>query len=246
MKFDLTTFVFQVINFIVLLFILKRLLYKPVREIIETRRGLVAKTVQDAEKTKQDALELKEKYQNEIDTLKDVRAEAMEKLQKEVMAEKKRLIARAGEEAGAVMERERAVLDVEKKRLGEELKERAVDAACTFALHLLKDISDEQLHRALCGRLLKGLGEIASDLGDMKRGGGPLPVEFAAAYPFDRDALAELRQGLESLLSRKVAITSTVDETLIAGAKIKTCDRVYDYSLSGQVDLLRARLKETA
>jgi F-type H+-transporting ATPase subunit b len=246
MKFDLSTFLFQVINFIVLLFILKRLLYRPVREIIEKRRRLIAKTVQDAEKTKQDALELKEEYQEEIDKLKAIRVRTLEELQKEVMEERKKLITRAEEEAGTVMERERAVLEVEKKRLYEELKDRAVDTACIYASHLLRDISDEALHNAVYGKLLKGLGEIVSDLAGIKEKEGPLTMELATAYPVGGEELAELRQTLESLLERKVIITTALDETLIAGTRLKAYDRVYNYSLSGQVDLLRMRLKETA
>jgi F-type H+-transporting ATPase subunit b len=246
MKFDLSTFLFQIINFIVLLFILKRVLYKPVREIIEKRRGLIAKTVQDAEQTKQEALELKEKYQEEMATLKDLRTQQLEKLQKEVAEERKKLINRAEEGAAAVMEKERAVMEMEEKRLYGQLKEHAVDTACVFASHLLRDISDEQLHRATYGKLLQGLDEIASDLSGVTGKEGPLAVEVASAYPFDREELEKLQHTFESLLGRKVVIAATVDETLIAGAKIKAYDKVYNYSLSGQVDLLRTRLEETA
>ena len=38
MKFDIWTFLFQIINFVVLLFILKRILYRPVKEIIEEEK----------------------------------------------------------------------------------------------------------------------------------------------------------------------------------------------------------------
>ena len=58
MKFDIWTFLFQVINFLVLLFILKRVLYKPIREIIEKRRSLIRQRIDEAEKTKKEALEL--------------------------------------------------------------------------------------------------------------------------------------------------------------------------------------------
>jgi F-type H+-transporting ATPase subunit b len=246
MKFDLSTFLFQIINFIVLLFILKRVLYRPVREIIEKRRGLIAKTVADAEQTKQEALELKGKYQQELATLKGLRTQQLDKLQKEVAEERKKLIGRAEEDAAAVMEKERAVMEMEKKRLYGQLKEHAVDTACVFASHLLKDVSDEQLHRAAYGKLLQGLAEIASDLAGVKGKEGPLEVEVASAHPLDREELEKLQHTFESLLEKKVLITSSVDETLIAGAKIKAYDKVYNYSLSGQVDLLRMRLKETA
>jgi F-type H+-transporting ATPase subunit b len=43
-----------------------------------------------------------------------------------------------------------------------------------------------------------------------------------------------------------VNVSQTVDKNLIAGIKIKAYDRVYDSSLSGQIDSLKLRLKGTA
>ena len=245
MKFDLTTFLFQIINFVVLLFILKKLLYKPVREIIEKRRKLIAITVQDAEKAKQDALELKARYQEEINKLEDLRVRTLEKVQEEVMEERKKLIGRAEEDAANVREKQTVILEAEKKRLQAELKDQAVDTVCIFASRLLKDISDQELHKTIYRRLLKGIGEIVSDLAGMKEQKEPLIVELATAYPLGGEESAQFGQTLESLLSRKVIVTTTLDETLIAGTRIKAYDKVYNYSLSGQVELLKMRLKET-
>jgi F-type H+-transporting ATPase subunit b len=245
MKFDLTTLIFQIINFIVLLFILKKLLYKPVREIIEKRRGLIAKTVQDAEKAKQDALQLKERYQEEMGKLGDLRVQTLEKVQKEVIEERKKLIGRAEEEAGRVMEKQNAILEAEKKRLHAELKDEAIDTVCIFASRLLKDISDEELHKTIYRKLLKGLEEIAADLAGIKTQKGPLILELSAAYPIGGEELVRFRETLESLISREVIVNTSLDETLIAGTRIKAYDRVYNYSLSGQVDILKTRLKET-
>jgi F-type H+-transporting ATPase subunit b len=245
MRFDLTSFLFQIINFVVLLFILKKLLYKPVREIIAQRRGLIAKTVQDAEKAKQDALELKEKYREEMGKLEDLRDQTLETLRKEVMEERKKLIGRAEEEAGKVREKQNAILEAEKRRLYAELKDQAIDTVCIFASRLLKDVSDEALHETLYRKLLKGLEEIVSDLAHIQEKEVPLTIELATAYPLNGEASARFRQTLESLLSRKVTVDTTLDETLIAGTRIKAYDKVYNYSLSGQIDLLRMRLKET-
>ncbi|MEJ2684384.1 MAG: F0F1 ATP synthase subunit delta, partial [Candidatus Sulfobium sp.] len=239
MKFDLTTFLFQIVNFIVLLFILKRLLYKPVREIIEKRRAAIDKTVQDAEKTRQDALELREKYGEEMARLKDLRAQTLERLQEEAMEEKKRLLGRAEEEAGRVIERDKAIFDAEKKRLQAELKDEAIDTACVMAENLLKDLSDEDIHRAVYRRLLKGLEEIAKDLSGMGGKDEEIRVEIASAYPLGGEELEKFGATLESLLSRKVAVDTAIDENLIAGARIKAYDKVYNFSLSGQVDLFR-------
>ena len=60
MKFNIWTFLLQTINFIVLLFILKRLLFKPVREILQKRRDLVRESLEKVELTQKEAQALKE------------------------------------------------------------------------------------------------------------------------------------------------------------------------------------------
>ena len=49
MSFDWWTFGLQVINFLVLVWLLQRFLYKPVRRIIEQRRELAGKALSEAE-----------------------------------------------------------------------------------------------------------------------------------------------------------------------------------------------------
>ena len=85
MKFNIWTLIFQIINFVVLLYILRRILYKPIREIIEKRRGLIAKTVEDAENTKKEALELKEKHQEELNNLKKIQNQMLEQTREEAL-----------------------------------------------------------------------------------------------------------------------------------------------------------------
>ncbi|MEJ2695366.1 MAG: F0F1 ATP synthase subunit delta [Candidatus Sulfobium sp.] len=247
MRFDLTTFLFQIINFIVLLFILKRLLYKPVREIIEKRRAMIEKTVQDAEKTKKEALDLREKYLKETAGLKDLRQQTIEKLREEAMEERKRLLGTAEEEAGKVVEKEKAIFGAEKRRLEAELKDRAIDTACVMAAHLLRDVSTEELHKAVCRKLLGRLEEVAQNLADtVPEKDEAIRIELASAYPLNGEELKELTGNLESLLSKKVIISTVVDENLIAGARMKAYDKVYNFSLSGQVDLFRSRLEQAS
>jgi len=245
MKFDIWTFLFQVINFIVLLFILKRLLYRPIREIMEKRRGLLEKTVQDAERVKKEALELKEKYQEELNKLRELKTQTLEKMQGEVEDEKKKLIREAGKDAKKIIEKEKAIFEAEKRKLETELKDKAIETVSVFASNLLKDISDEELHKGIYRRLLNELGGIASDITKIKGKDETLSVDLITAYPLNEELLRKIQETIESSIPEKVIINTTVDKSLIAGIRIKAYDMVYDSSLSGQIDALKLRLKET-
>jgi F-type H+-transporting ATPase subunit b len=246
MKFDIWTFLFQIINFVVLLFILKRLLYKPVREIMEKRRGIVAKNIEEAEKIKKEALELQENYQKEMDKLKELRTQMIEKLQEEVEEERKKLISKAKEDASKVIEKERALFNTEKERLDAELKDKSIDVVSVFASNLLKDISDEDLHKAIFGRLFNELERIVSGTPKIKGEEEPLTIDIVTAYPLDVADVKKLQEKVGSLILRNVSANTIIDKTLIAGVKIKLYDMVYDFSLSGQINNFRSKLKETS
>ncbi len=55
MIFNVWTFLFEVVNFLVLVYVLHRLLYRPLREAIDQRREANAKAQADAEKARQEA-----------------------------------------------------------------------------------------------------------------------------------------------------------------------------------------------
>jgi F-type H+-transporting ATPase subunit b len=245
MKFNIWTFLFQVINFLVLLFILKRVLYKPIREIIEKRRSLIQQRIEEAEKTKKEAMELKENYQHDMDGLHELKSRMLEKMNEEVEQERKKLIGRAEEEAARVIEKEKAVFDTEKARHEAELKDKAIEAVTLFAANLLKDVADEDLHKSIYEKLFMELRGIASHMPEIKEKDRPLTVDLITAYPLSEAEIKKFKDAIESLLSQSVLFNTIIDSSLIAGIKIKAHDMVYDLSLSGQIKKLALKLKET-
>ena len=97
MKFNIWTFLFQLINFLVLLFILKRLLYRPVHDIMEKRRGIIEKNMQDAEKMREEAVGLRKEYEDKIAELGEEHTREREKMQEEMAGERHRMLAKAAE-----------------------------------------------------------------------------------------------------------------------------------------------------
>lgn len=245
MKFDIWTFTFQIINFAVLLFILKRLLYKPIRDILRKRRELVEKIIEDAEQTKKEALELKAEHSREIDKLGELKARIVEEMNDEVLKEKRRLIGEAEKEAAARIEKGKALLEMEKAGFENELEEKAMDIVSALATGLLRDIADEELHRGIWRKFLAGLEGMAGEIAAGGLKDEALTLEIATAYPLVEEELDTLRRDMGTFLSREVTVSCTVDRTLLAGLKFKVHDMVYDSSLSGQINAFMLKLKAT-
>jgi F-type H+-transporting ATPase subunit b len=244
MKFDIWTFFFQIINFVALLFILKRLLFRPVREILEKRRDLVQETVAKADRMEKEALELKERYQQELRKLEELKVGMVDELKASVLEERRTLLSEAEKEAAAEIEKSLALFAMEKTRFEAELRDKAVAAVSVFSANLLQGIADEELHRGIWRRFLNELERISREIAARGIHDEEVTIELASAYPLREEDLGALQSAMEKDLSRKVMIHQTIDETLIAGVKLKSQDMVYDSSLAGQVSAFAILLKE--
>jgi F-type H+-transporting ATPase subunit b len=252
MKLDIWTILFQIVNFAVLLYILKRLLYRPVREIMERRRQAVEQNMQVAEKKKREAEELQLEYDNKTKELERLKVETMERMKQEVEKKRIGLMDKAREDARAEGEKQKAIFATEKLKMDKAVRQKAVEAATSFSLKMLSDLSDRELHKRAFEKLLERVPEIASEMAsaierrarEEEEAEGPLRVQLITAYPAEEDELSGLRQKLKARLARDVEIKATVDSGLIAGAQLRADDKVYDSSLSGRVEALRRRLEQ--
>ena len=90
MDFDWTTFALEALNFLVLVWLLKRFFYQPVLAVIEARRVATAKTIADAAAVRREAEALKSEYQAHLTQADTERAAARARLDEDIAAERAR------------------------------------------------------------------------------------------------------------------------------------------------------------
>ena len=114
MSIEPSTLIFALINFFILLFCLKKFLYKPLFNMLDERAATIAKNVDDAEQARDEANALKAEYEA---SLKEAQTKAQEiiqnanKLGEETRAE---IVAKAREEAARASEKAREEINREK------------------------------------------------------------------------------------------------------------------------------------
>ena len=90
MELSWTTFVLEIINFLVLVWILKRFLYKPVLKVIARRQAGIEKRLSDAEALHADAEKLQIQYEGRLADWEQERQQARESLARELDTERTR------------------------------------------------------------------------------------------------------------------------------------------------------------
>lgn len=66
MELNWSTFILEIINFLILIWILKRFFYKPVLEVIARRRAGIEKTLEDAQALHNEAKALQKQYESRL------------------------------------------------------------------------------------------------------------------------------------------------------------------------------------
>lgn len=143
----------------VLLLFLSKLLFNPVRELLEKRQDKVAQDLEEAEKAKAKSIEIKEEYESK---LKDVQKEAegiLSDTRKKALLQEKEIIEEAKEEAHRIRVRADKDIQLEKNKVKDEVKQEMIAIASAMAGKIVQTSISEQQQNALIEETLKEMGD---------------------------------------------------------------------------------------
>ena len=152
---DLPKLLFQVINFLLLLYLLNRFLFKPVLKLLDEREARIKKGLEDAEAAAHDR-ELARAEREEA--LNEARKEAQamvaraNKIAEDSRAE---ILADAKAQADKVAARAREEITAEKEKAMAELRSTVADLALQAAGRLVRSEMDTPTQRRLVEDFLK-------------------------------------------------------------------------------------------
>ena len=163
MELSWSTFVLEIINFLVLVWILKHFLYKPVLDVIARRRAGIENTLAEAEKLHADAEKLRAQYEGRLADWDKERRQAREKLTREIQAERTGKMAEL--QTALEQEREKARVAGERRQRDAQhrLEEAALVQAARFASHLLEQGAGPETEARLVDMVVTGLSRLPAE-----------------------------------------------------------------------------------
>jgi len=223
LELNWSTFVLEIINFLVLVWILKRFFYRPVLEVIARRRAGIEQIRAEAGSLREEAQQLRAQYENRLAEWDRERRAAREELGRELEAERARRLQTLADELA--QERERAAA-AEQRRRDEEwrrLEQTALAQGAEFAARLLALAPGPRLQESLLTLLLEQLDALPAEQREALRGDtgmAPAGIRVTSAYALDDPARGRLQQALNTLLGAPVAVQFQEDPELLAGVRI--------------------------
>jgi F-type H+-transporting ATPase subunit b len=234
-----TTFALEAVNFLVLVWILKRFLYKPVLDVIARRRAGIEQALAEARARHAEAEDLERRYRDRLSAWETERQEARDALGKEIAAERARLL--EGLKNALAEERRKAEV-VEARRRAEEQaqrEEQAVQAGLAFTARLLERLADPALEARLVELAVADLAALPADrrkaLKEAMAGreGPPVVTTSLPLPPALRQAVSS---AVGALLGGAADCAFREDPGLIAGLRVSVGPWVLKASLKDELE----------
>ncbi|WP_298401213.1 F0F1 ATP synthase subunit B [uncultured Chloroflexus sp.] len=152
-----TLLIAQLINFLLLIFILRALLYRPVMNLLNERTKRIEESVRDAEKVREQLANAKRDYEAEIAKARQEAAKIVAQAQERAKQQEAEIIAQARREAERIKEEARAQAEQERARMMSEAKTQIADLVTLTASLVLGAELQARGHDALIAESLKAL-----------------------------------------------------------------------------------------
>lgn len=160
MKIDWFTIVAQAINFLVLLWLMKRFLYKPILKAIDEREKRIAEELSNAETNMHAAQKQKEEYDRKNEELDRQSAAYLKKAQDEGNAEKSRLLKDARETADALSRKRQESLVVEASTLRESVSRKIQSEVLAITGKVLAELAGVSLEERVVEVFIQRLRDL--------------------------------------------------------------------------------------
>lgn len=153
------TMIFAWINLLILYLILKKLLFKPVKNMIDSRQKEVDDMYSDAENAKASAAEMKAEYEKKLESANEESEEIIKRATRKAILREEEILKAADEEARRSLERAKEQAELEKKRVLNEVKDEVSDIAIGIASAVIeRDVSADE-HRELIDDFIRNMGD---------------------------------------------------------------------------------------
>ena len=223
MEFDWTTFALEIVNFLVLVWILQRFLYKPVTNAIAERKAAIEKTLADARMVEATAQSLKQQYENRMADWEGEKAKAQAQLTKELEAERVRLKNALHASLEQERERDRALEQRRAMALRHGLEEGALAEGGRFAARLLSRVACAELEEQIRGLLIEDLPHLGDgELQSLRVAcqDADAKMRITSRYALGEEQRSSLAQALGRVAAKPVECEFGRDTELIAGLRI--------------------------
>lgn len=237
----------QALNFLVLVWLMKRYLYQPIRNAIDAREKLIASQLADAGSKKVDAQKEHDEFQKKNQEFDQQRATLLTKATDEAQAERKRLLDEARKAAEALSVKRQDALKTEEQNLHQAIRRRTQQEVFAITRKTLTDLATTSLEERLGEVFTRRLREMDAKA---KEGLGAAlktatePAVVRSVFDLPAAQRAAIQNALNETFSAEVRIRFETAPDLISGIELTTNGQKVAWSIADYLSSMEKSVVE--
>lgn len=241
MSIDWITVAAQIANFLVLVWLLKRFLYRPILDGIDAREAEITHRMQEAVLAKEKAQAAEQAHLDQVNALNSQQADLAQAVRQEAEAQRDALLSKTR----AQLEQERVAwashLDQEQQKYAAKLQHAGGNALLSLTRKALTDLADDTLEGRIAQHLAKQIAPMAEQLRMAAGKSKAAVISSRAALP--KPAQADLTRSLQTIFP-DASVQFEADGDQPAGIVLRIGGAQLDWTVDGYIEGLGALMAE--
>lgn len=246
MLIDPFTIIAQIVNFLILVFLLWHFLYKPVTRVMDEREQKIEDRIEEAKRKEEEAEEEKKEYEDKQAELERKRESMIGEAKKEAEEKRKELIGRARKEAEEARRRWSQAVEREKEAFLRDLKRRAVHEIYRTTGEVIRDLADKDIESGIIAVFIRRIREMESEKRDEIKSSlsESDEVTVQSSFEVDEDEKEKIRNALHENLREGIKISFATSEEVVAGIELAVEGYKIAWSVADYLGTLEEGLSE--
>lgn len=245
--FDWFTVIAQVINFLILVWLLKHFLYKPILNAIDAREKRVADELANAKSKEAEAEKEKEEFKHKNEEFDQQRAALLNKAKEEAKAEHQRLFEEVRKEASDLRAKQQEALRDDEQNLIRELSHRTQQEVFNIARKVLQDLAGTSLEERTVDVFAQRLRNLKSEekkqlASALSTSPGQVLVRSAFDLPQAQQDL--IKKTIEETLGIEIQPKFETAPELVNGIELTTNGQKVAWSIADYLTSLQKSIDE--
>ncbi|OIR06592.1 ATP synthase subunit b [mine drainage metagenome] len=237
----------QALNFLVLVWLMKRFLYKPILNAIDAREKRIAAELADADAKKAEAKKERDEFQKKNEVFDQQRATLLNQAMADAKTEHHRLLEEARQAADALSTKRQEAIKNEAQNLNQAISSQVQQEVFAITRKALQDLAtvslEERMSEIFTRRLQEMNEQEKKDLGDaLKTASAPAIVR--SAFTLADEQRAAIQNALNETFSAEIQIQFETAPDIISGIELTTNGQKLGWSIADYIVSLQKSVDE--
>ena len=245
MQIDWITVAAQIVNFLVLVWLLHRFLYGPVVKAMESREQRIAARLSEAEKREREAEHEAAEYRARQAELEHEKGRILAMAEEEADTTRRSLEEAVRQEAERLRKELADEIGNEKEAFIRDMRRRSAEHVLELARRVLSELSDSKLEEQMAAAFARQIQSIDADVRDRlvkasHDAGGKIVVR--ARVTLGADGRRQITRAVHESLSGAAEVNYEQNEDTTSGLELKAGSEVLTWTFASYLDELEQQL----